>query len=55
MATYEVTQTAYFTFRVEATTPEEAEELASQLGYDDAYESYADPVDLNDIVEVENE
>jgi len=55
MKTFDVTQTAYFTWRVEAETPEEAEALAADLGYDDAYYSGAEPVDLNDIVEVAEE
>ena len=46
-----VHQTAYFTFKVEAENPEEAEFKASQLGYEDAWESYADHVDMNEIVE----
>ena len=46
-----VTQTAYFTWKVEANTPEEAVALSAQLGYDDAFESYAEDVKLNDVVE----
>ena len=50
--TYEVTQTVYFTWTVQATNETEAEALASQLGYDDCTFSGADPVNLKDIVEV---
>lgn len=46
---YLVEQTAHFTWKVEADSPEEAEFKASQLDYDDAWESYAQPVDLNDV------
>ena len=46
-----VTQTAYFTWKVEADTPEDAQALASQLGYEDAFESYADAVDPTNILE----
>jgi len=55
MKEYLVTQTAHFTFRVKASSAEEAEMLASQLDYDSAWESYAEPVDLNDIVIAEEE
>lgn len=53
--TYLVHQTAYFTWKVTADTPEEAELKASQLEYADAWESYADRVDMNDIKEIEEE
>jgi hypothetical protein len=46
-----VHQTAYFTFKVKAKDKEEAELKASQLDYADAWESYADNVDMNDIIE----
>jgi hypothetical protein len=52
MATYEVTQTVHFTFRVEADSPEQAEELSLQLGYDDAYESYAESIGEENVWEV---
>jgi hypothetical protein len=41
MKTYYVTQQVYFTFKVEANDEQEAIELASQLDYDSAYESYS--------------
>jgi len=46
-----VTQTAYFTWKVEANTPEDAQAIAAQLGYEDAFESYADAVNPADILE----
>jgi hypothetical protein len=52
---YLVTQYATFTWKVTANTPEEAEHKASQLDYADAWESYADAVDINDIVEYKEE
>lgn len=53
--TYLVNQTAHFTWKVTADTPEEAEFKASQLDYADAWESYAEPVDMNDVKETEEE
>jgi len=50
MSEYLVTQTAHFTFKVKANSAEEARELASQLDYDDAWESCDDPVNSNDVV-----
>ena len=44
MSEYLVTQTAHFTFKVEANSAEEAKKFASQLDYDDAWESCDDPV-----------
>ena len=41
MTTYYVTQTVHFTFKVEAKDPDEAIELANQLDYDSAYESWS--------------
>jgi len=55
MKEYLVTQTAHFTFRVKASSAEEAEMLASQLDYDSAWESYAEPVKKEDIVIAEEE
>jgi hypothetical protein len=55
MKEYFVTQTVYFTWRVTAESPEEAENLASQLDYDSAWESYAEPVEPNNIVLVDED
>ena len=52
---YLVTQTAHFTFRVKAESAEEAEMLASQLDYDSAWESYAEPVNPKDIIIAEEQ
>ena len=39
---YLVHQTAYFAFKVQANSPEEADMKSRQLDYNDAWESYAD-------------
>jgi hypothetical protein len=43
MKTFLVVQNVDFVFKVEANDEAEARELASQLDYDSAYETYADP------------
>lgn len=50
-----VYQTAHFIWKVKAKDIMEAEFKASQLDYADAWESYADRVDTNDIKEFTEE
>lgn len=54
MKTYYVTQQVYFTFKVEAESEDEAIELANQLDYDSAYESYSYDYDTEVSIERES-
>lgn len=54
MKTYYVTQQVYFTFKVEANDEQEAIELASQLDYDSAYESWSRDCDTEVALERES-